>query len=383
MATIKDVATLSGVAPSTVSYVLNGSRKISEDTRTRVLDAVRELGYHPRASARTLRSARSDVLVLAVPREAGKYRAMDGRFAVEISDAARGHGFDVLMMTDPDGVRGLRRIAAGGQADAAILMAVQEEDARLAAMRELGFPVALLGHGNERDEWGVPWVDLDWEAAVSLAVRQAVAAGHRRVAFLASAEHEIAARRGYALHGLDGARAAARETGAEVVIRPSAGDPERAAARVRELLAGSEPPTALVIQHLIPLTRVLAEIAALGIRLPADLAVILVGTLPDESGTPDLPRIDLPVGRMSAAVTELAVRAIGADGRGAGPAETKATATLSATTKSAATAGTTAADSAARTDGDGPGPAPRRELITPRMTPGPALSPPRADRPAT
>lgn len=103
MATIKDVAERAGVAPSTVSYVLSGSRKISEETQNAVRAAIRELGYHPRASARALRSARSDVIVLAVPRETGKYRAMDGRFAIEFSDAAREHGYDVLMMTDQDG----------------------------------------------------------------------------------------------------------------------------------------------------------------------------------------------------------------------------------------------------------------------------------------
>ncbi|MGW0372745.1 LacI family DNA-binding transcriptional regulator, partial [Streptomyces coeruleorubidus] len=57
MTTIKDVAERAGVAPSTVSYVLSGSRKISEDTRRGVQAAIDELGYHPRASARTLRSA--------------------------------------------------------------------------------------------------------------------------------------------------------------------------------------------------------------------------------------------------------------------------------------------------------------------------------------
>ena len=59
MVTIKDVAERARVAPSTVSYVLSGSRKISDETRKAVRAAIAELGYHPRASARTLRSARS------------------------------------------------------------------------------------------------------------------------------------------------------------------------------------------------------------------------------------------------------------------------------------------------------------------------------------
>lgn len=342
MATIKDVAARAGVAPSTVSYVLTGSRKISDRTREAVHAAIAELGYHPRASARTLRGARTDVLVLAVPRKPGRYRAVDGRFAIEISDAARAHGYDVLMTTEPDGVDGLRRIVRSGLADAAVLMAVRERDPRIDAVSELGFPTALLGHG---DEPGLPWVDLDWETAVRLAVRRTVAAGHRHIVFLACADHEIDARRGYALHGLRGAREAARETGAEVRIHPSTGAEERLGGRLRTALAARPAPTAMVVQHLVLLPRLLAEVAALGLRVPEDLAVVLVGSLPDDPVAEPLPRIELPVGRMSQEVVRLAVESIGGTSDASG------------------------------------GPEGARQLIAPRMAPGRPVPPPSSERP--
>ncbi|RMI35914.1 LacI family DNA-binding transcriptional regulator [Streptomyces triticirhizae] len=310
MVTIKDVARHAGVAPSTVSYVLSGSRKISEETRTAVRAAIEELGYHPRASARTLRRARSEVLVLAVPREPGKYRAVDGRFAIDIGDMARDRGYDLLLMTDPDGVRGLTRVARSGLADGAVLMAVRERDPRIEALRAHGFPTALVGHGEESEGDDPPWVDLDWAAAVSLAVREAVAAGHRRIAFWASADHEFEARNGYALRGLAGAEAAARETGAEVRVRRSTVEPDEARARLVELLTARPRPTALLVQHLIPLPLLLEEIAALGLRVGEDLAVVLVGSLPDEAGALRLPRVELPVGRMAEAAVRLVVEAI-------------------------------------------------------------------------
>ncbi|WP_234313845.1 LacI family DNA-binding transcriptional regulator [Streptomyces sp. NBRC 109706] len=339
--TIKDVARHAGVAPSTVSYVLSGSRKISDETADAVRAAIAELGYHPRASARTLRRSRSEVLVLAVPREPGKYRAVDGRFAVDISDVARGHGYDVLMMTDPDGVQGLQRIARSGLADGAVLMAVREEDPRIGTLRELGFPTAMVGHGSERDEDQPPWVDLDWRAAVALAVREAVSAGHRRILFWASADHEFQARRGYALRGRAGAEVAARATGAEVLVRRSSNDPGVLRARLREALTSVPRPTALLVQHLIPLSTLLDEVAALGLRVPDDLAVVLVGSLPDEPGplSAPLPRIDLPVGQMADAVVRLVVAAI---------------------------------------DPPSGEPSPRHQLIAPRMAEGPALAPPGA-----
>ncbi|MDX3097654.1 LacI family DNA-binding transcriptional regulator [Streptomyces sp. ME01-24h] len=318
MTTIKDVAVRAGVAPSTVSYVLSGSRKISEDTRRIVQQAIDDLGYHPRASARTLRSTRSNVLALALPRVAGGYRAVDGRFAIEISDAARAHGFDVLLMTAHEGVPGLRRIAGGGQADAAILMAVEMDDPRIEAMLDLGFPTALLG--RSADDTALPWTDLDWEAAASLTVRELAAAGHREIAYLATTEREMQARRGYAIRGVAGARRAMLETGADVRVHPSTGDMALLARLVADLLRGERPATALVVQHVAALPHILAAVAAEGLRVPEDLTVVAVGNLPDDLGGLELPRIELPVSEMSAAVTRLAVEAIAARTQGASTA---------------------------------------------------------------
>lgn len=68
MATIKDVAKLSGVSITTVSIILNGraeERKISAATQERVLNAMRELGYQPNLTARRLRYQDSKKPVIA------------------------------------------------------------------------------------------------------------------------------------------------------------------------------------------------------------------------------------------------------------------------------------------------------------------------------
>lgn len=68
-ATADDVAKAAGVSRATVSYVLNNNphQKISSATRTRVLDAATALDYTPMASARSLSTGRSDVVVLLIP----------------------------------------------------------------------------------------------------------------------------------------------------------------------------------------------------------------------------------------------------------------------------------------------------------------------------
>lgn len=66
MPTVLDVAKVAGVAPITVSRVINNSGYISEVTREKVETAIKELGYVPNILARGLRSKRTHALALVV-----------------------------------------------------------------------------------------------------------------------------------------------------------------------------------------------------------------------------------------------------------------------------------------------------------------------------
>ena len=61
--TLQDVARLAGVSTAAVSYVINdGPRATSAEVRTRVLQAIQELDYHPHAFARALRAGRANTI---------------------------------------------------------------------------------------------------------------------------------------------------------------------------------------------------------------------------------------------------------------------------------------------------------------------------------
>src|SRR5687768_13154477 len=66
MATIRDVARLAGVAPITVSRVINKAGYISDDTRLRVETAIAELRYIPNSLSRSLRSKKTNMIALIV-----------------------------------------------------------------------------------------------------------------------------------------------------------------------------------------------------------------------------------------------------------------------------------------------------------------------------
>src|SRR5689334_12164841 len=82
--TIRDIAARAGVSISTVHYALRHTRPISDETRQRVLDAVRSLDYHPHGGAATLPSGRTGRLAVVI---AGIERAFANTY---FSDFVRG-----------------------------------------------------------------------------------------------------------------------------------------------------------------------------------------------------------------------------------------------------------------------------------------------------
>lgn len=66
MANIKDVATRAGVSISTVSRVLNSTKKVSPDLEKRVMDAVNELGYSANIFAKGLKGTKSGIIAVVL-----------------------------------------------------------------------------------------------------------------------------------------------------------------------------------------------------------------------------------------------------------------------------------------------------------------------------
>ncbi|MFD6952312.1 transcriptional regulator [Nocardiopsis sp. TSRI0078] len=310
MVTIKDVAATAGVAPSTVSYVLSGSRKVSERTRTAVRAAIDELGYHPNAGARSLRSTRTRVIALALPLSSSGYLPVGGRFMHGLSLAAGNLGYDLLLLTvrdDDAGAHGLERAARGRLADAAVIMGVEMEDPRIGAMDALGFPVVVLG--RPADEDAAPWADLDWEEAAAASLRLLHDAGHRRLCFLSTVGKDIASGRSYSVRGLRGAERAAAELGVPVHTLPSSEDPAELHRRLGALFDSGDAPTALAVQHPAAVPGILHHLGERGIEVPGDVSLVAIGSFPEDLGGLDVTRIELPVERMSSAVARLAVAA--------------------------------------------------------------------------
>ena len=91
-----DIAKLAGVSQAMVSYVVNNNPnvKIPDETRQRILDAIKELEYVPNALARGLRSGQTKTIGLVVPDNSNPFFAEMARV---IENLGFENGYSVIL----------------------------------------------------------------------------------------------------------------------------------------------------------------------------------------------------------------------------------------------------------------------------------------------
>jgi len=101
MYTIKDVAKLAGVSTSTVSRALSGNIPVSEETKAKVMKAVKELNYKPNLMAKGLKEGKSNVIGLIIP---DIQNPIFPSIVRGIEDAARNNGFNVVLINTDENI---------------------------------------------------------------------------------------------------------------------------------------------------------------------------------------------------------------------------------------------------------------------------------------
>jgi DNA-binding LacI/PurR family transcriptional regulator len=300
--TIADVARAAGVSPSTVSYVLSGKRSISEDTRRRVQRSIRKLGYHPNAGARALASSRTNLLALVVPLRTDLNVPVTMQFVAATVAEARGHDYDVLVLTKDEGPQGLRRVVASSIADALIVMDVESADPRVPVLKSLDRPVVLIGVPAEPGD--LTCVDLDFEAAGAQCVRHLADLGHRTIALLGPSPVVYERGTSYASRFLKGFERTAATAKVRATAMPCAPTYDALRACLDTLLARRRAITGLVVHNEAILGPLLSELGKRGKTVPRDISVLAM--CPDDMAVSQaipLTSVSLP----AAAVGELAV----------------------------------------------------------------------------
>ncbi|WP_309135203.1 LacI family DNA-binding transcriptional regulator [Cellulomonas sp.] len=181
MATLRDVAKVSGVSVMTVSNVVNGRPSVGEATRQRVLEVIAELGYEANLTARRLRAGRSGTLALVVPRIDHPYF---GELAARFTDALRPTGRHLVLEqsgASKEGELGALSQARLQQYDGVLLSAVGLQFADVDRL-DGGVPLVLLGEKSMPPRFD--HVSLGNRAGGRLATAHLLAHGARRVLML-------------------------------------------------------------------------------------------------------------------------------------------------------------------------------------------------------
>lgn len=271
---IRDVAEASEVSIATVSYVLNNSAPVSEETRRRVLEAVKKLGYRPNITARNLKANETRMIGYAWHNvDPGQTNAVLDRFIYQMALAAEANGYHVLTFTQSPDAPALtyEDLIRTSRVDGFILAGTNQNDERIWRLMELGFPFVSFGRSN--DNWDFPYVDVDVRAGIRMAVEHLLSCGHRRIACLGWPTGSPNGDERYGGY-CDAMRMAGimPEQGWVVHVSNLIGEGHEAARRMMSL-PPSERPTAIVALSDMLAIGAMSYLEANGLRVGIDVAV--------------------------------------------------------------------------------------------------------------
>ncbi len=182
-ATIQMVADRARVSPKTVSRVINNERGVRDETRERILEAIRQLDYQPNLNARGLAGARSFLI--------GLFYDKPGDYLNEFQTGAvqRCRESDLHLMVQPldisskEMARDVSMLVRQLRLEGAILLPpLSDHPVVRAALAEAGVPAVHIA--PMREPVDSPSVDTDDRAAARQMTVQLLEQGHRRIGFM-------------------------------------------------------------------------------------------------------------------------------------------------------------------------------------------------------
>jgi len=269
--TIRDVARRAGVSPMTVSRVINGSARVSPETRGRVEQAIARLGYVPSRLARGLSAQRTGTLALIVPDVANPFFTLIVRGAEDVARRARYRVILCDTRADLDIEREVIEEMIAHRVEGILIAPVSDRSRdHLRRLGRFGVPFVLVDRT-------VPGIDSDVVLGDSAAgarrlVEHLVSLGHRRIALIVETDEVSTARdrrRGY-----EAALEAAGIPFDPALVAEASVDPSGGFDGMGRLLQLEDRPTAVfTVNNLVALGAIEAVRAA-GLDVPDDVALV-------------------------------------------------------------------------------------------------------------
>jgi LacI family transcriptional regulator len=183
---MRDVASIAGVSIQTVSAIINNKPGITVETKERVLNAIKELGYRPFSVARSLRTRQTDTVGLVVSDIANPAFST---LASAVEDFVHSLGYSLIVYNthnDPERERRCIQAITQRWIDGVLFVSTGDEMSGLDSLNSAGIPVVAID--RIPSNYQGPAVVLDNFQAGYLATKHLVELGHRSIAHIRGPE---------------------------------------------------------------------------------------------------------------------------------------------------------------------------------------------------
>lgn len=267
---IKDVAREAGVSHSTVSRALTDSPLVATETKQRIQQIAKAMGYTPSAIARGLVTKHTSTIGLVVTTIADPFIA---EVVQGVEETALDHGYSVILCdcnSEPERELNCVRALREKRVDGIVVTSSRVGNLYVPLLVELEVPIVLIN--NQHDSQYVYSVRSDDLMGGRLAGEYLASLGHRRVAYVAGPPGARASQQ-----RLSGCRLALEESGGTIPDRwvlPSNGRAGGGQAAAETLYSKTEQPTAVFCYNDMTAIGVMKAIRAAGMRIPEDVSII-------------------------------------------------------------------------------------------------------------
>lgn len=296
MSSLKALAQRLGLSITTVSRALDDYPDVAQSTRERVRHAAREANYRPHSAARRLRKGAGETVAFVMPAQPGHFHEpVFAELLAAIGEKLAAEHHDLILLAARPGLEEMatyRRLVESGRADAFIIARTRRHDERVAYLEAKGVP--FICHGRTETKRPYAFVDGDGEAGFKALTTRLIGLGHRRIAHLSAPSYLT-----FATLRANGWRQAMAEGGLDEAARqllvegePTEADGHRLAV---ELLAGPQPPTALLCATDRMALGAMQAVVEAGLAIGPDIAVTGHDNIPAASyARPGLTTMELP-----------------------------------------------------------------------------------------
>ena len=187
--TIKDVAKIANVSEATVSRVMSNSNLISNKTKKKVMEVVRQLDYFPNSAAVSLTKSKSNILGLVVVSSAKIENPLQNDYYNEIIPFISKYALDLGYYTlylqfenKEEAYENVYRLIKSNRIDGLIFLNFIEDEEHISYFEKISFPYTIIGTPNDKKK-GL-WIDNDNIKACFDITNKLIQKGKKNILFI-------------------------------------------------------------------------------------------------------------------------------------------------------------------------------------------------------